>query len=331
VKKSLPKHVLITGGAGFIGSHLADRLLAEGCRVTVYDNFSYGRLDNLDQAMRSKKFRLIRGDIRNAASFRLSLRGINAVYHLAAYKIPRYGDALETLVINGMGSHTVLAGCASRRIPVILASTSDVYGMNPRLPFGEENMSVIGPPTVRRWAYAVSKMFEEQLAFAFHEKYQLAVTCVRFFGGYGPRQNLSWWGGPQSVFISQALSGLPMEIHGNGRQTRSFTYIDDHVEGLLRMGRRASESAEVVNLGSNREISIVSLARMIWSLIRKDPPKIRHIPYRKFGKYQDVVRRVPDLGKTRRLLGFTPCFPLEKGLRKTIMWQKSALHVSTPS
>src|SRR5262249_44029384 len=143
----------------------------------------------------------------------------DSIVHLAAYKIPRYVDAYDTLMINAVGSEVVARVAAQKGAKLVAASTSDVYGKNPRVPFSEHDDSVIGSPDVKRWAYAISKMFEEQLLFACHERFGIDVILIRFFGGYGPHQNLTWWGGPQSVFIGNALDGLPLPIHGDGSQT----------------------------------------------------------------------------------------------------------------
>ena len=147
---------------------------------------------------------------------------------------------------------------------MVLASTSDCYGRNPEVPFSEESVSVIGGPHVRRWSYAVSKMFEEQALLAFRERHKLEGVILRLFGGYGPRQNITWWGGPQSVFIGAALKGEELELHGTGQQTRSFTYVDDMVEGFVRAVDVPAADGEMLNIGADREITIEDLARMVW-------------------------------------------------------------------
>jgi UDP-glucose 4-epimerase len=193
---------------------------------------------------------------------------------------------------------------------------------NPNVPFAESSDSVIGSPDVRRWAYAVSKMFEEQLLFAYHERYRADFVIFRFFGGYGPNQNLTWWGGPQSVFINHALDDEEIPVHGSGDQTRSFTYISDHIDGIVAAVEKPEISNLVFNLGATREIAIIDLARLIWRLVRgEEEPKIKFVPYETFGKYEDVARRIPDISRASRLLGFQPKVDLDDGLRKTIEWQ----------
>jgi UDP-glucose 4-epimerase len=181
----------------------------------------------------------------------------------------------------------------------------------------------MGNPDVKRWAYAISKMFEEQTMFAYQQRYGIPVVALRFFGGYGPNQNLTWWGGPQSVFINKALDNEEIEVHGDGKQTRSFTYISDSVDGITRALEMDEANNLVFNLGNTYEISIYELALLIWGLVRgeHEAPKIKLIPYETFGKYEDVMRRIPDITRARTLLGFEPRVELEEGLRKTIVWQ----------
>ena len=189
----------------------------------------------------------------------------------------------------------MLRACRDRKVRrMVLASTSDCYGRNPEVPFSEDSVSVIGSPQVRRWSYAVSKMFEEQALFAFRERHGLEGVALRLFGGYGPRQNMTWWGGPQSVFIGAALKGEALEVHGTGRQTRSFTYVDDMVDGFVRAVDVPAADGEMLNIGSDREITIEDLARMVWRLVRDDEPRINLVPFATFGRYEDVERRIPD-------------------------------------
>jgi UDP-glucose 4-epimerase len=253
-------------------------------------------------------------------------KGAEALVHLAAGKIPRYGDALDTLVINGEGGLGVLRACKDHGVRrMVLASTSDCYGRNPDVPFSEESVSVIGGPHVRRWSYAVSKMFEEQALLAFRERYQLQGVILRLFGGYGPRQNITWWGGPQSVFIGAALKGEPLELHGTGQQTRSFTYVSDLVEGFVRAVDVPEADGEMLNIGADREITIEGLARMVWGLVRDDEPRLHKVPLATFGKYEDVQRRIPDNRRATQVLGYTPGVALEEGLPRTIAWQRDVM------
>jgi UDP-glucose 4-epimerase len=314
--------VLVTGVAGFIGSNLAERLLAEGHAVVGVDNMSQGDKLNIAPFAHNDAFKMHYMDIRDEQAMLRVADGCDSIVHLAAFKIPRYSDALDTLLVNSVGSESVIRAALANRCRIVAASTSDVYGKNPEVPFLESSDLVVGRPEIRRWAYAISKMFEEQLLFAYRDRFGVEFVVLRFFGGYGPNQNLTWWGGPQSVFINNALDNEEIELHGDGQQTRSFTYITDHVEGIV--GALKSERAmnQVLNLGYAKEISIEGLARLIWKMIRGDErPKLKLVPYSKFGLYEDVRRRVPGTDKARELLDFEARVGLEDGLKKTIRWQ----------
>jgi UDP-glucose 4-epimerase len=294
--------------------------------VAGLDDLSHGSLDNLAGLVDRDRFRFVRGSILDAASLAEAFDGAEVVVHLAAGKIPRYGDALDTLVTNGEGGLAILRACQHHGVRrLVLASTSDCYGRNPDVPFSEDSVSVIGSPHVRRWSYAVSKMFEEQALFAFRERHGLEGVALRLFGGYGPRQNLTWWGGPQSVFIGAALRGEELEVHGTGRQTRSFTYVDDMIEGFVGAVDTAEADGELLNIGNDREIAIEDLARMIWRMVREDEPRVRLVPLSSFGRYEDVERRIPDNRRAARVLGSTPVVSLEEGLPRTIVWQRTAM------
>jgi UDP-glucose 4-epimerase len=314
----------VTGAAGFIGSNLSIALVERGWSVVGLDNLFKGDLANLTPIQDSDSFRFVEGDIRDRDLLLECTDGADVVVHLAALKIPRYGDAYETLMVNALAAEWVASVAAERGARLIGASTSDIYGRNPELPFREDSESVIGSPTVRRWSYAVSKMFEEQLLVAAHEKFGIGVGILRFFGSYGPREHRDWWGGPQSVFIEAALDGKPLPVHGTGRQTRSFTYISDHVDGIV--GAMESDNPLLIlNIGSTQEIAIADLAQLVWRLVNGDggAAPIEVVPYETFGKYEDVQRRLPDLTRAREEIGFDAKVALEDGLRKTIEWHRS--------
>ena len=319
--------IAITGVCGFVGSNLTERLLGRGDVVSGIDDLSHGTLENLGALLDHPSFRFSKGTILDPEALRAAFEGAEVVVHLAAGKIPRHGDALDTLLINGEGGLNTLRAmhaCGARRM--VLASTSDCYGRNPQVPFNEESASVIGSPKVRRWSYAVSKMFEEQALFAFRERYGIEGVALRLFGGYGPKQNITWWGGPQSVFIGAALRGEALEVHGTGQQTRSFTFIDDMVEGFVRAIDEPKADGEVLNIGIDREITIENLAKMISAMIRpNEAPSVRLIPYESFGRYEDVERRIPDGAKSEAILGFRARVNLEEGLPRAIFWQRGEM------
>ncbi len=323
-----PAHIVITGAAGFIGSHLCDALLERGHTVTAIDNLSMGRLDNIQHQLGNPHFRFVQEDVRNLEGLRRASVGAEVIVSLAAFKIPRYGNALDTLLINTGGSRHILEIAKDLHCKVVMASTSDVYGKNPDLPFREDSDLVLGPSDVRRWSYAVSKLLDEHLCFAYQDAYGIPVVPLRFFGSYGPRHHLSWWGGPQAVFITKILKDEEVEIHGDGAQTRSFTYVSDTVSGIVAAIEKDEANGQLFNLGSTREISIVELARLIKRLIGTPGElKAKFVPYSSFtgGKYEDVRRRIPDISKAQRLLGFEPQVSLEAGLAKTIEWQKGQI------
>lgn len=314
--------IMITGVAGFIGSNVAKQLLENGNEVVGIDNLSQGELLNLEELKQFENFSFHQADIMDVNAMKRLSFGCKYICHLAAYKIPRYSDALDTLKINTEGSENIAKAAVENGCKVIAASTSDVYGKNPNVPFHEESDLVMGNPKVKRWAYAISKMFDEQMFFGYAERYNIDVCMMRFFGGYGKHQNLTWWGGPQSVFINKAIDNEEIELHGDGQQTRSFTYIADHVDGIVRCIEDEKSCGEVFNIGYTKEITIEDLARLVWRLVRgNEEPKLKFIPYETFGKYEDVMRRVPDITKIHNMLGFEPKHTLEEGLTETIKWQ----------
>ncbi|MEI9958241.1 MAG: NAD-dependent epimerase/dehydratase family protein [Ferruginibacter sp.] len=316
--------ILITGVAGFIGSNLAKKLLEREHTVIGIDNLNYGFLRNTEFAKNNNNFQFIMGDIANP----LILKDVKAdiIVHLASQKIPRYTNALRTLEENYLMLRNVVHKCIMDKSKILFASTSDVYGKNPNIPFTETSDLVMGPTTVKRWAYALSKMYGEQYIIANHDEYDLKYTITRFFGSYGINQNLTWWGGPQSVFIEKAFKNETIDIHGDGSQTRTFTYIDDTVNALVACIENEKSDNEIFNTGpkDGAEISIKDLAILIWKLVNgKDAePKLNYIPYSTFGNYEDVMRRVPDITKIRSTLNFEPQWDLEEGLKLTIDWQK---------
>lgn len=319
--------ILITGVAGFIGSNLAKRLLELGYYVIGIDNLSYGFERNLVSFRNNKNFEFILGDIANPLI--LNSYKADIIVHLASQKIPRYSNALRTLDENYLMLRNIVNKCIHDKTKIIFASTSDVYGKNPNVPFNENSDLVIGPTTIKRWAYATSKIYGEQYIIANHDEYDLTYTITRFFGSYGPNQNLTWWGGPQSVFITKAFNKEPIDLHGDGLQTRTFTYVDDTVSALVYCIENNKSDNEIFNTGSNsnEEISIVNLATLIWKLINGEnsEPLFNYIPYENFGKYEDVKRRVPDISKLKSYFNFEPKYSLVEGLKKAIEWQKSII------
>ncbi|UCC81325.1 MAG: GDP-mannose 4,6-dehydratase [Candidatus Zixiibacteriota bacterium] len=315
---------MVTGGAGFIGSHLCDSLVEKGYTVRCYDDLSFGSIRNIEHLIQNAGFRFLQEDVCDFSTLNDASRDVSIIFHLAARKIPRYGDALTTLKVNNEGTRNVFEAAAVNRCKVLLASTSDVYGKgNP--PFKESDDLLLGRSDIRRWSYAASKVFDEHLALAYHDEKKVPTAILRFFGTYGPRHHRSWWGGPQSVFIDQILNNEEVTVHGDGSQTRSFTYVDDLISGIIAASENKEAEGEIINLGSDEEITILDLAKLIGRIIDKSKePKFKFIRYESFGGgYEDVKRRIPDLSKAKRILGYEWRMRLTDGLSKTIEWHRN--------
>jgi len=317
--------VLVTGGAGFIGSHVCDKLLEAGHSVICVDNLSKGSFENIKHNLKNPKFRFEKLDILEKNKFFQSIEAVDVIVHLVAHKIPRYSSALETLILNTQGTMNVLELARLKNAKVVISSTSDVYGKSSQLPFREDGDLVLGPSTSRRWAYAVSKLFDEHLAFAYQDEYNLEIVILRYFGTYGERQYLNWWGGPQGVFLEAIFKGQPLEIHGDGSQTRSFIYVKDAAEATVRAVEKKEAIGEIINIGTEEEISILDLAKLMHKLSGVNTAlQIKYVPYSSFSKnYEEVKRRVPCIEKMKKILGYQPRVGLKEGLKKLIDWYKT--------
>ena len=316
-----PNRIGITGGAGFIGSHLCQRLLEEGREVVAVDDFSHGNPGNMVEFVGNPNFRFHQMDCRDARFLRRVFNGCDAIAHLAADKIPRYGGALRTLEGNVEGAHAACDVALALDAPVIITSTSDVYG-NATAPFNEDGDVVLGPSTTRRWAYAVSKLYDEHIALANAEEKGLKTTILRLFNVYGPRNHPSWWGGPVTAFTEALLRGELMELHGDGRQVRSLTYVTDTVDGFVRALDTPAAYGEILNIGGDEPITMVKLAAAVQDVMGiVGPLRAKLLPYEKIGgRYQDVRCRIPDTEKASRVLGFNATVGLDDGLRESIAW-----------
>lgn len=318
--------IIISGVAGFIGSNLAKALLDLNHFVIGIDNLSYGFERNIKNLFKNERFKFILGDLANPYVYR-EVQG-DVFVHLASQKIPRYGGALRTIDENYLILKNVVSKCLLDKTKIVFASTSDVYGKNENIPFSETSNFVLGDSKIKRWSYALSKLYGEHYIISNSDEYGLIYSIARFFGTYGINQNLTWWGGPQSVFINAALEKKSLEIHGDGTQTRTFTYIDDNINELRFLIEDKSSDNEIFNVAGNPadEIAIINLAEMIWKKINPNVTiKLSKIPYSTFGKYEDVLRRVPNIDKIKQYSGYSPRFDLSSGLDKTIKWQKRIL------
>jgi UDP-glucose 4-epimerase len=317
------KRVGVTGAAGFIGANLCDRLVAEGVEVVGVDDLSYGSVGNIASLLDHPGFKFEVLDCTRRRELRETFDGCDAIAHLAAKKIPRFGGALSTLEVNVAGVNAAAAVALSLDADLIVTSTSDVYG-NATPPFAEDDPIVLGPSTTKRWSYAVSKLYDEHFALAMAEEKDLRVTILRLFNAYGPKNHLSWWGGPVVTFVEALLDGRPMEIHGDGQQTRTFTYVDDTVDGFVRALRTPEARGEIVNVGGTETVTILELAARIQEQMGISMPlRANFLPYEALpGKYQDVRWRVPDVTKARELLGFEASVSLDDGLARCLEWHQ---------
>ena len=320
---TVPQTIGVTGAAGFIGSHLTERLLDEGRSVIGVDDLSHGSLMNMAGFIDHPQFRFRQFDCREGRRLRQEFAGCDVIVHLAAEKIPRYGGALKTLEANVDGANAAYEAGLTLDARVVVASTSDVYG-NATPPFSEETHLTLGPPTTRRWAYAVSKLSDEHVALALREERGLKVTILRLFGSFGPRNHPSWWGGPQAAFIERLLDGELMEIHGDGRQVRTFTYVADTVDGFVRAIDTPEADGEIINIGGEEPTTIFRLAQEVQSALGLTGPlRATFMPYERIGgRYQDVRCRIPDGEKAARVLGFRASIGLAEGLRETVAWHQ---------
>jgi UDP-glucose 4-epimerase len=313
--------VLVTGGAGFIGSHLVDALLARGDEVCVLDLVSTGRLENIEHHFTNAALWFVRDSILNRQVVAELTAASDLVFHLAAAVGVRHivRDPLQSIITNVAGTENVLAAAFAHHKKVVLASSSEVYGKSTRVPLREDEDRVLGPTTINRWSYSSAKAIDEHFAFAYAAK-GLPVTALRFFNTYGPRIHVNGYGSVVARFIRQALRGEPITVHGDGRQTRSFTYVEDTVSGILSAGRAAGEG-RVFNIGNPRETTVLELARLVKTL-SGSTSDIVLAPYADYygHSYEDTRRRLPDITRAKGMLGFDPQISLEEGLRRTIGW-----------
>jgi UDP-glucose 4-epimerase len=307
---------LVTGGAGFIGSHLVDELLRRGGRVTVLDDFSTGRRENLAHLEGCDRLRVVEGSVTDARLVGDLVDAHERVFHLAAavgvkLVIERPVRTIET---NVGGAANILGAAARAGSPVLLASTSEAYGKAERLPFAEDDDVVLGPTTKRRWAYACSKLLDEFLALAHRIESGLTVVVARLFNTIGPRQT-GQYGMVVPRFVAQALAGEPLTVYGDGRQRRAFSDVADIVPALVDLVECAGAAGRVVNLGTTESVSIEELARMVIE-VTASTSRVEFVPYDEAypAGFEDMVARAPDLTVARGLIKFEPKTGLETSL-----------------
>jgi UDP-glucose 4-epimerase len=318
--------VLITGGAGFLGSHLADAFIARGDEVLVLDTGAIAKVRHL---LDEPRFRYIHDTIFNLELLDSLAARVDLIYHLAAVVgVEHYvGDPYETLNVNVNGTQNVLKAAYKYGKKVVFSSTSEVYGRNPKVPWKEDDDRVLGATTIDRWCYSTSKAVGEHFCFAYH-KLGLPVAVVRFFNIYGPRLDRVDVGRLFTIFMGQLLRGADLTVIGDGSQTRCFTYVTDAVAATVAAGLNPAADGNAINIGVDVETSVLDFAKLMLELYGPCKSRIKFVAQEEvYGKsYEDIPRRVPDNSKMRQLLGVEPKVTLREGTRLSMEWfRKEAL------
>ncbi len=311
---------LVTGGGGFIGSHLVEALLSQGQNVVVLDSLSTGQLPNLHRARTHPNFRFVQGSVFEEILVDELVHECDTIIHLAAAVGVRLimEEPLRSLNTNIRGAEIVIEAALHYRRKILLASTSEIYGKNSNVPLKETSDCILGSPTVPRWAYSTAKAMAEILAFAYHEERNLPTVVVRFFNTVGPRQSPAY-GMVIPRLVQQALAGEPLTIYGDGSQTRCFCHVSDVVSAVLALLDHPDAVGEIFNIGSDEEVTILELSRRIVEHTGSSS-EIQLIPFDKAfqSAFEDIPRRVPDTSKVRALTGWQPRFTLDDILDETI-------------
>lgn len=307
------KQILITGGAGFIGSHLAEYLLQRGATVHVLDDLSTGSRANLVSFINAPQFQFTEGSITDEAVVEPLVRQVNVVFHLAASVGVRHiiDHLVDSITNNVRGTEVVLALANRYQRKILLTSTSEVYGRDSAKPFAEQSDLRMGPPAKTRWSYACSKALDEYLAFAYHHETGLPVVVARLFNTVGERQTATY-GMVLPTFVQQALGGEPLTVYGDGQQSRCFCHVSDVVAALAALMEHPASVGQVFNIGSTEEVTINTLAERVITLLGSRSQKI-NIPYEEAYKvgFDDIARRVPNIDKIKQQIGFAPKLDLD--------------------
>ncbi|MCB0244801.1 MAG: GDP-mannose 4,6-dehydratase [Anaerolineae bacterium] len=322
-------HALITGGAGFIGSHLAETLLARGDSVTVIDDLSTGSFANIEHLTGNPRFRFAIESITNEVVLDRLASECNVIYHLAAAVGVQLiiQQPVHTIETNVMGTEAVFKAALRYRAKVLVASTSEVYGKSGRVPFAEDDDITLGPTSRNRWAYAATKMVDEFLALAYHREHGLPVVIFRLFNTVGPRQT-GRYGMVIPRFVRQALAGEPLTVYGDGSQSRCFCNVSDSVRAIAGLAEAPDAVGRVFNIGSTEEVTILELARRTLALASDGDDnwqqQIRFISYEDAYAlgFEDMQRRVPDISRIGQTIGWSPRIPLDTTLQQVIDFVK---------
>jgi UDP-glucose 4-epimerase len=316
----MPKRYLITGGAGFIGSHLAERLVREGHHVTILDDLSTGRKENIASLLEQSKIQFVRDTVENETTVSMLMSQCDAVFHLAAAVGVQLvvEQPVRTIRTTIRGTENVMEAAHRFGRPVLLTSSSEVYGKGTRVPFAEDDDVLMGATRYSRWCYAYSKGIDEFLGLASHRQLGLPVCTVRLFNTVGPRQ-VGMYGMVLPRFVSAALKNEPLKVYGDGNQSRCFCHVSDVVNALVQLMDKPGAVGEVFNLGSDEEITINDLAKRVIQLAGSSS-KIEYVSYEKaYGQaFDDLSRRVPKLDKIRSLINFKPVYNLQQIIQAVI-------------
>jgi UDP-glucose 4-epimerase len=316
---------LITGGAGFIGSHLAEKLLAQGDEVTIIDNLSTGRFENIEHLTHNRAFHYAIEDIRHAAVMDRLVSECEVIYHLAAavgvFSIIH--SPIDTLEINIGGTEIVLQTARRYRRKVLIASTSEVYGKGAKVPFSEDDDRILGPTTKSRWSYAASKELDEFLALAYYKSVELPVVIFRLFNTVGPRQ-VGNYGMVVPRFVRWAMNNEPIQIYGDGQQSRCFANVHDVTDAIIALNSYKGAIGEVFNIGSSEEVTIEQLAEKV-KACTGSTSEITYMPYDQAYEagFEDMRRRVPDVSKINAAVGWRPTTRLETTIQQIITYFKT--------
>ena len=318
--------VLITGGAGFIGSHLADAYLGRGDEVFIIDDLSTGSIHNIEHIKKNPRFHYTIDTVQNYPIVAELVDECDVVYHLAAAVGVKLivESPVRTIETNVRGTEVVLDAANKKKKKVLIASTSEVYGLSDQVPFREDGNLVMGATTKGRWSYACSKAIDEFLALAYWREKKLPTVVVRLFNTVGPRQT-GQYGMVIPTLVKQALAGRPLTVFGDGRQTRCFGFVGDVVEALVKVMDHEDAVGQVFNIGSNEEVSIAELAERIRTLTGSSS-EIVYVPYAEAYEegFEDMPRRVPDISKIGALVGFKPKTSLDGILKEVIAYHASS-------
>lgn len=323
-----PKKILVTGGAGFIGSYVCEELVRRGFDVVALDTSSGAKVEHL---MGRRRFRFIQGSVTDTEALDREMRGAAMVFHLAAIADPKQyvANPLSVLQVDLKASIDLFRIAAMNRTKVIFSSTSEIYGVNPQVPWKETDARVLGSTHINRWCYSTAKAACEHYLYAHHLEDGLPFVIYRFFNIYGPKLDDLGHGRVMTMFLKNFLTGDPVEVHGDGSQTRSFLYVSDGVDAIVRLALSPKATNQVFNIGSGEEISILQLAEMM-KRIGKFRSSIRCIPYsRAFGSsYEDIPRRCPDIRKLKGAVRWKPRVSLRDGIRRTIDYYRNRVGIS---